>query len=45
MTASSEGVAADVAKLLGVEPLELKMSLATRVMTTTKGGNMGTLYK
>eukprot|EP00794_Sanderia_malayensis_P000402 gene402-1036_t len=42
---SSEVVVRDVATLLGVEPDELKMSLATRIMTTTKGGGMGTLYK
>ena len=45
VAASSEGVVQDVAKLLAVEPAELKMSLATRVMTTTKGGGFGTMYK
>jgi len=45
VAASSEGVVQDVAKLLAVEPSELKMSLATRVMTTTKGGGFGTMYK
>ena len=41
----SEAVVSDVAKLLAVEPAELKMSLATRIMTTTKGGGFGTMYK
>lgn len=45
LTPASERVAADVAKLLGVQPNEISMALTTRVMMTTKGGGMGTLYK
>lgn len=45
MTPASEKVAADVAKLLALQPNELAMSLTTRIMMTTKGGGMGTMYK
>ena len=45
LTPESEGIVIHVAKLLGVLPEELSMSLTTRIMMTTKGGGMGTLYK
>lgn len=34
-----------VANLLGLEVNELKRSLTSRVMTTTKGGAVGTIIK
>ena len=34
-----------VAGLLGLEKVELQRSLTSRVMTTTKGGNLGTIIK
>jgi len=40
-----EASAAIAAKLLGIQQNELAMSLTTRIMMTTKGGGMGTLYK
>lgn len=45
VTPESEKIAADVAKFLGVQGGELIMCLTTRIMTTTKGGAMGTMYK
>ena len=33
------------ANLLGLEPEELQRSLTSRVMTTTKGGAVGTIIK
>ena len=33
------------ANLLGIEPEELQRSLTSRVMTTTKGGAVGTIIK
>ena len=34
-----------VANLLGLEMVELRRSLTSRVMTTTKGGSVGTIIK
>lgn len=34
-----------VASLLGIEVEELRRSLTSRVMTTTKGGAVGTIIK
>eukprot|EP00118_Oscarella_pearsei_P025773 m.308745 g.308745 ORF g.308745 m.308745 type:complete len:1237 (+) comp44674_c0_seq1:53-3763(+) len=34
-----------VAGLLGVEPADLEVALTSRVMTTTKGGEKGTVYR
>lgn len=34
-----------VANLLGLEVTELRRSLTSRVMTTTKGGSVGTIIK
>ena len=34
-----------VANLLGLEEVELRRSLTSRVMTTTKGGAVGTIIK
>ena len=42
---SCEGVTNDVAKLMGLQPGEIQMSLTTRIMVTTKGGAVGTMYK
>ena len=42
---ASESSAAITAKLLGLQQNELAMSLTTRIMMTTKGGGMGTMYK
>lgn len=42
---ASDSSAAIAAKLLGLQHNELAMSLTTRIMMTTKGGGMGTMYK
>lgn len=45
MTQNSHSVLAGVAHLLGLEEGELQRALTSRVMTTTKGGAVGTIIK
>ena len=45
MTAGSRGSVVGVANLLGLEVKELERGLTSRVMTTTKGGSVGTIIK
>lgn len=45
MTQNSHGILVGVAHLLGLEEGELQRALTSRVMTTTKGGAVGTIIK
>ena len=45
MSAASMASLGGVAGLLGLEVAELQRSLTSRVMTTTKGGAVGTIIK
>ena len=45
MSPESQKSLVGVASLLGIEVEELRRSLTSRVMTTTKGGAVGTIIK
>ena len=45
MCESAQQSLVGVANLLGLEVTELQRSLTSRVMTTTKGGTVGTIIK
>ena len=45
MSPESQQSLVGVASLLGIEVEELRRSLTSRVMTTTKGGAVGTIIK
>lgn len=45
VSASCQQSLVGVATLLGLEVIELQRSLTSRVMTTTKGGAVGTIIK
>ncbi len=45
VTGGSKGSLVGVANLLGLEVIDLERSLTSRVMTTTKGGSVGTIIK